>query len=111
MINYAPYEVITLTQKGYNIAQTIAKRHEILRDFLVNTLGIENSEAEKVACGMEHSLTPTVTMRLAAFVNLCKKNPDLHKMFQAFYKTFLNKFENETLDNCVKKDEVKRGEL
>ena len=111
MINYTPYEVITLTPKGYKIAQTIAKRHEILKDFLVNTLGIESFEAEKVACGMEHSLTPTVTMRLAAFVDLFKKNPDLHKMCQDSYKAFLNKFENETLGNCVKKDEVKRGEL
>lgn len=111
MINYAPYEVITLTPKGYKIAQTIAKRHEILKNFFVDTLGIDISEAEKVACGMEHSLTPTVTMRLAAFVDLFKKNPDLHKMCQDSYKTYLSKFENINLDNCVKKDEVKRGEL
>ncbi len=111
MINYAPYEVITLTPGGYKIAQIIAKRHGILKDFLVNTLGIDISEAEKVACGMEHNLTPTVTMRLAAFVDLFKKNPDLHKMCQDSYKMYLLNFENKHLNKCAKKDEVKRGEL
>lgn len=111
MINYEPYEVITLTPKGYKVAQIIARRHEILKDFITNILRIGVSEAEEVACGMEHSLTPTVTMRLAAFVDLFEKNPDLNKMLQDSFERFLNKFEDKTLDHCVKKDEVKRIEV
>lgn len=101
LINYEPYEVITLTSKGYNIAQIISRRHEILSNFLTNILGIGVSEAEEVACGMEHSLTPTVTMRLAAFVDLFEKKPDLKKKFDNSFKMFLNKFEDKTLDRCV----------
>ena len=33
MINYEPYEVITLTPKGFKVAQIIVRRHEILKDF------------------------------------------------------------------------------
>ena len=78
---------------------------------MTKVLDIPSSEAEEVACGMEHSLTPTVTMRLAAFVDLFEKDLDLRKMYNDSFKTFLNKFENKTLDKCVKKDEVKRVEL
>ena len=110
LVNYEPYEVITLTQKGYKIAQIISRRHEILSVFFTNILRIGISEAEEVACGMEHSLTPTVTMRLAAFVDLFEKNPDLKKMLQDSFEMFLNKFEDKTLDHCFKKDDVKRIE-
>lgn len=95
MINYAPYEVITLTPKGYKIARIIAERHEILKNFLVFVLNIENCEAESVACGMEHSLTSTVTMRLAAFIELLKENPDLFDTIQGSYKQMLQEFEKE----------------
>ena len=100
-INYEPYEVITLTSQGYKIAQIISRRHEILSNFFTNILKIGVSEAEEVACGMEHSLTPTVTMRLAAFVDLFEKKPDLKKKFDNSFKMFLYKFEDKTLDLCV----------
>lgn len=108
LVNYEPYEVITLTPRGYKVAQIISRRHEILRNFFNNILRVGISESEKVACGMEHSLTPTVTMRLAAFVDLFEKNPDLKKLLQDSFESFLNKFEDKTLNHCVKKDKIKR---
>ena len=111
LINYEPYEVITLTPKGRKVAEIIVKKHDVLKTFLTKVLDIPSLEAEEVACGMEHSLTPTVTMRLAAFVDLFEKDLDLRKMYKDSFKTFLNKFENKNLDKCAKKDEVKRVEL
>ncbi len=108
LINYEPYEVITLTPKGYEIAQIISRRHEILRNLLTNILKLDITEAEKVACGMEHSLTPTVTMRLAAFVDLFEKNPDLKKMLQDSFESFLNKFEDKNLNICIQKEKIQR---
>ena len=38
LINYAPYDVITLTDKGQALAEDVVRRHEVLRDFFVKVL-------------------------------------------------------------------------
>lgn len=74
-INYAPYDVITLTMKGNRLAKDIVRRHEALRDFFVKVLHIEQEEAEKNACGMEHSLSPPVLNRLIRFTEFIETCP------------------------------------
>ena len=64
LINYAPYDLITLTPKGKKIARDIVHRHQTLRDFLTNILRIEETEAELNACKMEHNVSPSVLKRL-----------------------------------------------
>ncbi len=108
LIHYEPYEVITLTSRGEQVAKMIAKRHEVIKDFLVKILSITPNEAEEVACGMEHSLTPTVTFRLAAFLQLFEKNPDLKKLLQSTFIDFLADYENRELDFCVMKDKISK---
>ena len=39
LVNYEPYEAITLTQKGVAVAKDVVRRHEVLRDFLVKVFG------------------------------------------------------------------------
>ena len=36
LINWEKYGFITLTEKGLNIAETITKRHSVLKNFLVD---------------------------------------------------------------------------
>ena len=38
LINYAPYDVITLTDSGEAIAKAVERRYEVLRRFLVGRL-------------------------------------------------------------------------
>ena len=57
MINYAPYDVITLTNEGRMAAMDVLRRHELLKDFLVKVLGISVEEADKAACAMEHGIS------------------------------------------------------
>ena len=45
LINYEPYEVITLTDKGREVAEDVIRRHEALKDFFVKVLAID----EKIA--------------------------------------------------------------
>ncbi len=76
LINYAPYDVITLTPSGKTAAKDVIRRHEILRDFFVKVLAVENAEADEAACKMEHSI-PTAIIerftRFAEFVDLCPR--------------------------------------
>lgn len=74
LINYAPYDVITLTEKGRACAEDVARRHEVLRDFLVNIFAVEYKEADEAACAMEHSVPAPILerfVRFAEFAALC----------------------------------------
>jgi len=68
LINYEPYESVTLTRKGRRRAARLHLRHCILRDFLENILGLKRSRADVAACGMEHALDSQALERLTCFV-------------------------------------------
>ncbi len=74
-INYAPYDVITLTAKGNDVARDIVRRHEVLCDFFTKILGVENEEAEETACKMEHGVSHTVLDRIIRFVEFIQICP------------------------------------
>jgi DtxR family Mn-dependent transcriptional regulator len=67
LINYAPYDVITLTPQGVKLAQDVVRRHEALRDFFVKVLTVDEHLADEVACRMEHTIPRTIVDRLILF--------------------------------------------
>jgi DtxR family transcriptional regulator, Mn-dependent transcriptional regulator len=67
-INYAPYDLITLTKKGKEHAKNVVRRHRALNAFFVEVLGAEPGEAEETACKMEHAISPDILERLIRFV-------------------------------------------
>jgi DtxR family transcriptional regulator, Mn-dependent transcriptional regulator len=75
LVNYAPYEVITLTKLGKQIALDVVRRHEILEKFLSQVLGLPHKEADENACRMEHSVSRPVFDRLIKFVEYFKECP------------------------------------
>ena len=64
LINYAPYDIITLTPEGAARAKKVAHRHEVLQDFLTGVLAVDEEDASEAACGMEHHVGRTVVRRL-----------------------------------------------
>ena len=75
LINYAPYDLITLTSEGKTVAEEIVKRHEALQKFLINVLGIDPKEADEAACRMEHSVPKAIIERLAKYSDYVEKCP------------------------------------
>ncbi len=75
LVNYAPYDIITLTDEGRQIAEEIAGRHYALGKFLVNVLGIEEQEADQAACRMEHSVPKAIMERLIKYAEYVEKCP------------------------------------
>lgn len=67
LVNYAPYEAVTLTPEGKRLAEDVAKRHAALKDFFVDVLKVDEEMAEKAACGMEHSVPREIVEKLAGF--------------------------------------------
>ena len=69
MVNYKPYGYITLTEKGQKVAGRVVRRHDILKQFFAEVLGIDVQTAQDAACRAEHTLEPEITARLTAFID------------------------------------------
>lgn len=67
LITYQPYQPVRLTEEGRKAAQDCADRHQFLHRFFRDHLGMENQEAEAVACRVEHAANATMLARLAEF--------------------------------------------
>lgn len=76
LVNYAPYDLVTLTGAGRSVAEDVIRRHEALRDFFANVLAVSRAEAEDAACKMEHCVTRNILDRFidfTAFVAVCPR--------------------------------------
>ena len=77
LVNYAPYDIATLTPEGERVAANISRRHFVLKDFFVKVLGVQASEADDSACRMEHVVSEKILDRLAQFVDFIQVCPRL----------------------------------
>lgn len=75
LVNYAPYDLVTLSAHGRRIAVDVRRRHVALHRFLTDLLKIDEEEADEIACRMEHALPPHVLTRLVAFMDFVDDCP------------------------------------
>lgn len=74
-VNYAPYDLITLTDKGHELAKDIKRRHEALKNFFIKILCVDETIAEDAACKMEHSIPKEILDKLIQFVDFLQICP------------------------------------
>ncbi len=77
LINYEPYELVTLTHKGRTAARDVVSRHEALRDFFVKVLGVDESKADEAACLAEHTIPPAILERFAKLVEFMEDGGEI----------------------------------
>ncbi len=75
LINYAPYEVITMTKEGEVVSADIILRHQALQDFFTKVLAIDPKIADEGACKIEHSAPREIIDRMINFVKFIEKCP------------------------------------
>lgn len=90
LINYSPYDLITLTEKGREAARDVVCRHAVLRRFFIDILNADSKEAEKSACRMEHALPSGIMERLIGFIEYLsaghkEEGQDLIEDFKEYY--------------------------
>jgi len=96
LANYEPYGSVTLTKAGKKAAEKVALKHEIIKSFFVDVLGVESETAQQAACKAEHALGPEVISKLlcfSEFVSRHRKNG--HNLIQRFRK-FCNQIEKNS---------------
>lgn len=99
LINYAPYEVITLTPRGEKFAADIIRRHKALQNFFIKVLAVDEKIADEGACKIEHSAPKEIIDRMIQFVKFVEECPrggtDWIKSFDLFCAT------GQTKENCA----------
>jgi len=68
LVNYQPYEPVTLSAEGHQKAGRIVLRHRVIEDFLGNVLGLEAERASSMACRMEHVIDRDALRRFVCFL-------------------------------------------
>lgn len=67
LVHHEPYQYITLTDAGHELAEQVGQRHHAIRRFLRDVLGLDPASADANACRMEHAIDQDVLDRLRAF--------------------------------------------
>lgn len=67
LVNYQPYGAASLTPAGMKIARDVLHRHETLRDFFIEVLGVDLKTADTGACKMEHAASPGIIERMIRY--------------------------------------------
>ncbi len=85
LVNYEPYEAVTLTAKGKKQAEALIIRNQVLRDFLEGILGLSPEEARSTTCGMEHALDSNAVERFVCLLAFIKnRGLDGPRWFEEF---------------------------
>jgi DtxR family Mn-dependent transcriptional regulator len=104
LINYAPYDLITLTSEGERAARDVTRRHETLKKFFSDILFIDADEAEDGACKMEHAIPPKILNRLVQFADFVEQCPRVGAQLLQQFESFCRSGQiRETCDACLSK--------
>ena len=102
MINYEPYELITLTDKGRRRARQLVVRHNVLQNFLQDILGLEGDKAETTTCNMEHAVDREALERFACFLVFIERHSPSGVNWLDAFRRFLDEGANgQTCKECV----------
>ena len=72
-IEQEPYGTIFLTPKGFEVAKETRKRHNALRKFLTEVLGVSYAIADVDACEMEHAISEETAEKLYKYLESITK--------------------------------------
>ena len=64
---------VVLTEEGKRLGQRLERRHTLIREFLVDILGVDTEIAEQDACNIEHILDKQSVDGLERFLNYARK--------------------------------------
>lgn len=68
LVNYTPYNGVTLTKEGERLASAIVRSHRIWECFLTDSLSLEWDQAHEIAGRLEHAAPEIVTEKIADFL-------------------------------------------
>ncbi len=68
LVDQPYYGDITLTEAGFSYGSAVLDRHQMLTEFLSKAVGIDEEQAEKEACIMEHAISDESFEKWEAYI-------------------------------------------
>ena len=92
LVVHEKYGYVNLTSAGEKIASNVQSKHDLLLKFLTEILNINDDEAAKDACKMEHAISSETFDRLTKFIQFVETGldggkPQWLKSFKHYLKT------------------------
>ena len=84
LLKYEKYRGLVLTEAGETLARGIARRHQLLTDFL-NLLGLDERVINHDVEGMEHHISPSTLRAIEALTRQLRRRPALLAQLDAAY--------------------------
>ena len=78
LVRYVPYRGVELTDAGRRVAARVLRGRRLWGVFLADRLGFSATEADVIACDLEHITTPEVAHRLAHLLGEPAAGPGGH---------------------------------
>lgn len=97
-INYVPYGIITLTEKGLKKAKLKIERHNTISNFLEKVLLIPSSNIEETTKQVEYSMPTDVLNKFIKFLEFMETCSCKEPKWVKSYKHFINN--GELQDKC-----------
>jgi len=102
LVNYQPYEPITLSAEGREKAGRIVLRHRVMEDFLRNVLGVGPERADSIACGMEHAIDRDALDRFVCFLAFVGSRREKGESWLDEFRRFIREGTAEqTCEECM----------
>lgn len=73
LVEHEHYGLLNLTDTGSELAKSVANRHVVIKNFLMNILGVAEETAEEEACKIEHSMSGDTVKKLSEYVEKTRK--------------------------------------
>lgn len=67
-VEHKHYGQIMLTEKGKKLAEMVMLKHNVLKCFLIECLGVNEETADEEACVIEHTISQTTLTKLIDFL-------------------------------------------
>ena len=91
LINYEPYQFITLKGDGIILARKILSKHKTLKLFCENILHINEKDSDEIACKMEHFISCTNLQNFLNLIDFFKENKEINELWEAKIESVNNK--------------------
>ncbi len=69
LLSHERYGPMQLTEQGKVQARKIQRRHEVLKHFFSEILGVDHQTAEQDACSVEHYISPITMDKLVDYLS------------------------------------------
>lgn len=69
LVSHEPYGAIILTEYGKNIGAEFQRRHTMIKKFLINVLGLNDSDAEKESCRIAHGISSSTLEKMELYMS------------------------------------------